>query len=86
MGENPLPVRPMQVVSADLIGPLAESSDGNRYALTMTLIKTPHTPIKTPDSPTVDYDNLMFDLDDLDSDDDMIELQINGQITLASLR
>ena len=35
MGENPLPSTPMQVVSADLIGPLAESSNGNRYALTM---------------------------------------------------
>ena len=36
-----------------------------------------------PDARTVNYDNLMFDLD---SDDDMIELQINGQNTLATLR
>ena len=35
MGENPLPSTPMQVISADLIGPLAESVNGNRYALTV---------------------------------------------------
>ena len=38
MGENPLPSTPMQVISADLIGPLAESVKGNRYALTVIFL------------------------------------------------
>ena len=35
MGENPLPSTPMEEISADLIGPLTESVNGNRYALTV---------------------------------------------------
>ena len=35
MGEMPLASYPMQIVGADLIGPLPQSSKGNRYILTM---------------------------------------------------
>lgn len=35
MGDMPLPATPMQVVGMDLIGPFAESSQGNRYILTI---------------------------------------------------
>ena len=35
MGEMPLATYPMQIIGADLIGPLPESVSGNRYALTI---------------------------------------------------
>jgi IS30 family transposase len=35
MGEMPIPSYPMQVVGMDLIGPLVESENKNKYILTM---------------------------------------------------
>ena len=35
MGEMPLPVSPMQIVAADLIGPFPTSPQGNKYILTV---------------------------------------------------
>jgi transposase InsO family protein len=35
MGDMPLPVSPMQVIGMDLIGPMAVTEKGNRYALTI---------------------------------------------------
>ncbi len=35
----------------------------------------------------VDYDNLIFELDDIDEDsEEVFEIQLNGQTTLATLR
>ena len=52
------------------------------------------TPIQMSDAPTtigttidVDYDNLIFELDDIDEDsEEVFEIQLNGQTTLATLR
>ena len=52
------------------------------------------TPIQIPDAPTtndttidVDYDNFIFELDDIDeTSEEVFEMQLNGQTTLATLR
>ena len=40
MGEMPIARAPMEIVAADLIGPLIESPDGNKYILTIIDHKT----------------------------------------------